>query len=865
MAADPALGPDSAGEGPEPANPNGRVGGLGLLPQHATMLALSAIDAGVARERGYRSITSTNDLRQLGFSAAQQRVPGLLVPIHGVDGRVALHQLRPDAPRERKGKAVKYETLAGARMCLDAHPRIRPMLADPSRPLWVTEGVKKADAAVSLGLCCIGLLGVFCWRGKNALGAVTALGDWESIALKGRKVFIAFDSDAAQKKTVALALQRLKQFLESRGADVSVVYLSDGDGGQKVGLDDFIAAGGREADLIKLASRTLRQPAAPPAPTIDPDCPYVETPSGLTLITQGKAGPVERTLTNFTARVVANIIEDDGVQQQRAVELIATMAGQERLVHTSMADFNSLRWVPEHLGAEAIVHPRFYVRDHVRVAIQTFSGTPAERVVYSHTGWRKFQSGWMYLHAGGAIDEAGPVDDVEVELPDDLSRFRVRCPPDGAELVEAVRTALKLLDLAPKEIIVPLLGLVWRVAIGGTDFGFHLVGRTGTFKSELAALMQQFWGLGMDARHLPASWLSTGNSLEALCFAAKDAILVVDDFAPRGSTSDVQRFHREADRLFRAQGNRAGRQRMNAEGSMRQTHPPRGAILSTGEEVPQGHSLQARVMVLEVAPKSIRSARLSAAQRDAASGAYSAALAGYIRWLAPRYEAIVERVAALVIDYRDGAVIEGGHRRTLEIVANLLAGWKIFLEFAVDVRVMNADEAAQLFEAIRVALNSAGQSQVAGQSSEETAERFIALLRSAISSGRCHVADAEGQPPRNAGAWGWHRRSSLNPFYGEHWDGRGNRIGWLDGEDLYLDCGAAHAAAKQIARDQGEPLPVTQRTLHKRLAEGGHLETTGGVRGAPVRKTLEGQIREVLHLKLRTLFLLETDQTDQRP
>ena len=35
---------------------------------------------------------------------------------------------------------------------------------------------------------------------------------------------------------------------------------------------------------------------------------------------------------------------------------------------------------------------------------------------------------------------------------------------------------------------------------------------------------------------------------------AKDAVFVVDDFAPGGTVADVQRLHREADRLLRAQG-----------------------------------------------------------------------------------------------------------------------------------------------------------------------------------------------------------------------------------------------------------------------------------------------------------------------
>jgi hypothetical protein len=46
---------------------------------------------------------------------------------------------------------------------------------------------------------------------------------------------------------------------------------------------------------------------------------------------------------------------------------------------------------------------------------------------------------------------------------------------------------------------------------------------TGRFKSEAAALAQQHFGAGLDARHLPANWSSTGNALEALAFTAKDA------------------------------------------------------------------------------------------------------------------------------------------------------------------------------------------------------------------------------------------------------------------------------------------------------------------------------------------------------
>src|SRR4029079_15800537 len=101
-------------------------------------------------------------------------------------------------------------------MVVDVPPPAHPWLSDPHRPLFVTEGVRKADAAVSRGLCCLALLGVWDWRGSNAEGGTLALADWEAIALKGRRAYLVFDSDIIAKAPVHGALTRLKAFLEHR-------------------------------------------------------------------------------------------------------------------------------------------------------------------------------------------------------------------------------------------------------------------------------------------------------------------------------------------------------------------------------------------------------------------------------------------------------------------------------------------------------------------------------------------------------------------------------------------------------------------------------------------------------------------------
>src|SRR5205814_8742338 len=114
--------------------------------------------------------------------------------------------------------------------------------------------------------------------------------------------------------------------------------------------------------------------------------------------------------------------------------------------------------------------------------------------------------------------------------------------------------------------------------LGGADFSLHLVGQSGTFKTELAALAQQGFGAGMHSRNLPGSWSSTDNSLEALAFGAKDGLLAIDDFAPGGSAADIQRLHAKAARVMRAQGNNSSRQRMRPDGSLRPPKPPRCLI-----------------------------------------------------------------------------------------------------------------------------------------------------------------------------------------------------------------------------------------------------------------------------------------------
>lgn len=216
-----------------------------LIPEHAELIKASAIDDEVRDERGYRSITEPEEIRQFGR--------GLLIPLYDVDGQNGFFQTRLDVPRDKDNR---YRTPKGQRNILDVHPRCRKQLGDPKVPLIFTEGSRKADAAVSKGLCAISLTGVCNWRTKNKDGGITVLADFGSIAWNGRIVLIIFDSDAATNPNVDRERKRLREELIRRKAKPWFVNLPPSLDGSKVGLDDWFAKGHTAEELMELAERS---------------------------------------------------------------------------------------------------------------------------------------------------------------------------------------------------------------------------------------------------------------------------------------------------------------------------------------------------------------------------------------------------------------------------------------------------------------------------------------------------------------------------------------------------------------------------------------------------------------------------------
>ncbi len=225
---------------------------------HRQELAASAIDPAVIAERGYRTIEGRDreELAALGipvWALSPDSFPGLLLPMFRATGELISVQFKPAKPVALKGRLVKYVSVGGQTNRLDVHPRNRSLIAVPTEPLWITEGLKKGDALTSRVCCVVTLTGVFNWRSKLA-----TLGDWEDVPLKGREIIVCFDADARTNMNVARAMVRLGRWCSSKGAKV-VRYLivpNETRGTVTKGADDYFAAGGTLEALLAFATTT---------------------------------------------------------------------------------------------------------------------------------------------------------------------------------------------------------------------------------------------------------------------------------------------------------------------------------------------------------------------------------------------------------------------------------------------------------------------------------------------------------------------------------------------------------------------------------------------------------------------------------
>jgi hypothetical protein len=133
---------------------------------------------------------------------------------------------------------------------------------------------------------------------------------------------------------------------------------------------------------------------------------------------------------------------------------------------------------------------------------------------------------------------------------------------------------------------------------------------------------------------------------------------------------------------------------MRADLTLRPEMPPRGLALATGEDLPHGHSLRARCLILEVKAGDVDLEKLIRASQLGRDGVLSQAMAAYIQWLACDLEKHRATHQASALEYQKQ--FAGVHGRTNAAAGELLATLQLWAAFALEQQHITSQEAHNL-------------------------------------------------------------------------------------------------------------------------------------------------------------------------
>jgi hypothetical protein len=434
-------------------------------------------------------------------------------------------------------------------------------------------------------------------------------------------------------------------------------------------------------------------------------------------------------LAAFDARIEEELLYDDGV----ATSMMFLVSGRSqdgrelRPLRVPAPEFGGMAWVAKGWGTAGVIEAG--ARDHLRAAILKLS-VPRQRRIFRRTGWVEVGKEWVFLAAGSAVGGAG----VEVELEPPLDRFRLPQVPE--DLPDAVRASLSLLDCAPATLMVPLLGAVYLAPLAfilRPDFGVFAFGETGSLKSELGSLAQAHYG-DFDRKSLPVSWASTTAAIESRLASLADVLVCIDDFAPQANVGADRELQQRAERIIRSIGNQAARGRVRGDLTYQPDRAPRGLVLATGERLPQGHSINARLVAVEVDRSRLDLGAVTNLQGRRHRLPH--ALRGYLDWIRARIPDLRASLPGRRDELRTTFQCADGHLRHADALASLHLGIELLAAFAENAGAV-AHEAAEALQArAREALLAIGGHQAVTLARADPAERFVGALSGLLAEGR---------------------------------------------------------------------------------------------------------------------------------
>lgn len=499
-------------------------------------------------------------------------------------------------------------------------------------------------------------------------------------------------------------------------------------------------------------------------------------------------------IANFSARIVREVRRLDG----EALESVYTVKGYWQWpfeVEVGADEFREERKARSVIGAVAGHGAAVKSLAHFPLAIQALSTEVERETRYLSTGWQDVNGKLMFVTP--ALDGVG-VCEVDTEL----QRYCV-APGDTAKGLDAlVNGLLEAFDHRQTYFVIAhaFLAPLYRWMASAKRYVLHLVGETGSLKTAFCCATMCLYGRFGDEEPTE-KWTSTIGKIERLGHMAKDVLFLLDDYKARYvRLSDVTS-------LIQNYSESRGRGRLNRDASIKKTYWIRGALLSTGEDLPEGEaSVISRMLIVHLSRPQGTNERLRYAQNLAPH--LPAVMYDYTQWLTNARTQDGLALDQSLLQWQDEymARCPVGSTNPGRLALNLAqskVGFSVMAKFLQYMGQWTETEAAQRLAEFD---GYAGDllTEMAGRIQQEKASNsFLTAVRALLDSGRAELL------PRD---------SKQEPSQGKE------LLGWKDGQYIYLLADASYHAAEQWYRQMGGSIGFSRQAIHAQLVDDGVME-----------------------------------------
>lgn len=428
-------------------------------------------------------------------------------------------------------------------------------------------------------------------------------------------------------------------------------------------------------------------------------------------------------------------------------------------------------------------------------------------MLYQHTGYTVIDGERIFLNGGYSVTKDGLTDKFNVVLSGQMENYMFTSEHDS----ERYKTLLTLLpSVAPNSLIYAGLGLSFLTPLNallrecGIEpcFILYFTGKTGARKTTMAKLFLNFFGSFNNGTAPTASFRDTINAVEKKFALADSTLVLLDDRIPSTTAKIKAQMESMEQAVARQIGDRSGRARMNADGTLKATYRPKCNLIITAEESFSnvGESAIARSISVELKPGDINLSALTEVQQK--SEHLNQCMSDYIRYVITNWDSISERVKPLFMSYRDKAQ-NGGHGRLAECVAHLQIGITFMCEWLIAEGVLDEAQADNLKAVSWNIFMELAEQQNRRIVEEKPVKLFLDAVREMRDRGTIRIIDLNDTNEYNSS----------------------NVIGYRDKDYYYFYPDSIYSEIKKFYALQDKNYPLGKTALFQQLAIDNLIET----------------------------------------